>query len=57
MKLLDSSKEYSKTEAIEHSENTSIRQSGPFENEIGPGVLQSGVQQAWILEEYERLEA
>ena len=26
-------------ETIEHSENKSIRQSGAFENEIGPGVL------------------
>ena len=30
---------------IEHSENKMVRQSGPFENEIGPGVLQSGIQQ------------
>ena len=32
--------------AIEHSENKRIKQSGPFKNEIGPGVLQSGLQQA-----------
>ena len=32
--------------AVEHSENRAISQSELFENEIGPGVLQSNVQQA-----------
>ena len=41
---------------IEHSENKSIRQSGPFKNEIGPGLLQSNVQEACTLKEWGRLE-
>ena len=37
--------------SIEHSGNKNIRQSGTFQNEIGPGVRQSRVQQARTLEE------
>ena len=32
----------------EHSENKIITQSGLFENEVGPGVLQSSIQQTNI---------
>ena len=39
---------------IEHSENKVIMQFGLFENEIGPGVLLSSVQQTRALEEYQR---
>ena len=39
---------------IEHSENKIITQSGLFGNEIGPGVLQSSVQQTRVLQEYQR---
>ena len=40
--------------SIEHSENKIIAQSGLFENEIGPGVLSSSVQQPLALRECER---
>ena len=36
---------HSKSKTIEHSENRIITQSGPFENEIRPGVLKFSVQQ------------
>ena len=39
---------------IEHSENRIITQSGMFENEIGPRILQSSIQQTRALEEYKR---
>ena len=39
---------------IEHSENKIITQSGLFENEIGPGVLQPSAQQTGMLQEYQR---
>ena len=35
---------YENLGAIEHSENRIITQSGPFENEAGPGLLHSDVQ-------------
>ena len=38
----------------EHSENKIIRQSGMFENEIGPEVFQSNVRQSRTLLEYQR---
>ena len=38
---------------IEHSENKIVTQSGLFENEIGPGVLNSSIQQIRLLEEYQ----
>ena len=38
---------------IERSENKVIVQSGLFENEIGPGVLQSSVQQIRPFQEYQ----
>ena len=34
-------KKITKLERVEHSENKSIGQSGPFENEVVPAVLQS----------------
>ena len=40
--------------AIEHSENKVVRQSGPFETEIGPGVLQSSFHQICQLQECQR---
>ena len=40
---------------IEHSENKSIIQSGLFENEIRPGVLQSSIQQTRVLQDFQRL--
>ena len=40
--------------AIDHSENGIITQSELFENEIGPGVLQSNVQQTRALQEHRR---
>ena len=39
---------------IKHSENRIIIQSVMFENEIGPGVLQSSVRQTRVLQEYQR---
>ena len=36
---------------IEHSENNNIRL---FENKIRPGVLQSGIEQTRVLQEYQR---
>ena len=39
---------------IEHSENKIITQSGMFENEIGPGLLESSVRQTHALQEYQR---
>ena len=41
-------------EAIEHSENKMITQYGLFENDIGPGVLQSSVYQTRALQEYQK---
>ena len=38
-------------DTIEHPGNRIIFQSGMFENEIGPGVLQSSVRQTGVLEE------
>ena len=38
----------------EHSKNKIIIQSELFENEIGPRILQSSIQQARTLEEYKR---
>ena len=38
---------------IEHSKNRIITQSGMFENEIGPRVLQSSIRQARVTQEYE----
>ena len=43
-------------DTIEHSENRITFQSGMFENEIGLGVLQSSVQQARVLLEYQMQE-
>ena len=39
---------------IENSENKVIMQSGLSENEIGPGVLESSVQQARLLQHYQK---
>ena len=39
------------TYSIEHTENKIITHSGLFENEIGPGVLQSREQSACLLRE------
>ena len=39
---------------IEHSENKNITQSGMFENEIEPGVLQCSVRHSRVLQEYLR---
>ena len=39
---------------MEHSENEIITLSRMFENEIGPGVLQSRVQQTRVLQEYQK---
>ena len=41
-------------DTIEHSENIIIFQSEMFENEIGPGVLQSSVRQTRVLQGYQR---
>ena len=41
-------------DTVEHSENRIIFQSRMFENEIGPGVLQSSVRQTRVLQEYQR---
>ena len=39
---------------IEHTENRMIAQSGMFENEIGPGVLQTNMQQRRVLQDFKR---
>ena len=41
-------------QSIEHSGNKIIVQSGMFENEIGPVMLQSSVRQTQVLQEYQR---
>ena len=44
---------FNRFDTIEHSENGIIFQSGMFENEIGPGVLQSSIRQTRVLQEYQ----
>ena len=39
---------------LEHSENKMITQSGLHENEIGPEVLYSSIQQARVLQDIQR---
>ena len=38
---------------IEHSENKIITQSGLYENEIVPGILQSSIQQIRVLQKHQ----